>query len=194
MAASPAKSSTVSKTPALIFGAWFSIVAVLSAFLVAVHALPLPATTLSSAPASGTWRATHALGADCGCSAYVADALIARGPRPGWEEKILLVGHQPALLRQLQAAGFAAEQLSPADFTRRTGLQGAPWLALHAPDGTTAYSGGYAPSRPGINAAALFDASIMDRVRQGQNVPAYPSFGCALSQELRSRLDPLSLK
>ncbi len=192
--ASPTHKPASSKAAPLIFGAWFAIVAILSAFLVALHAVPLPSTTISPAPASGTWRATHTLGADCGCSAYVADALLARGPRHGWDETILLVGHQPALLSQLRAAGFAAETLSPAELTRRTGLQGAPWLALHAPGGATAYSGGYAPSRPGINAAALFDATIMDRVRHGETVSAYPSFGCAISRELRARLDPLSLK
>jgi hypothetical protein len=65
---------------------------------------------------------------------------------------------------------------------------------LHAPDGRAVYSGGYAPSRPGLPATALLDAAIMDRVRHGETVAPYPAFGCATSAALRSLLDPLRLK
>ncbi|MGC4071379.1 MAG: hypothetical protein QM760_02430 [Nibricoccus sp.] len=188
----PAKTS--SKSSIVIFGIWFAVVSGFSALLVALHAVPLPASDAAPVVKDGNWRATHALGADCGCSSAVADALLARSPRNGWKESVILVGHQPSLAQQLTAAGFAVEQLSAEDFTRRTGLHGVPWLVVHTPDGETVYSGGYAPSRPGIDARTLFDTSIMDRVCRGETVAAYPSFGCATSQALRARLDPLSLK
>ncbi|ATC64672.1 hypothetical protein CMV30_12290 [Nibricoccus aquaticus] len=181
-------------TRVLIFAGWFSAIAVLSVWLHALHAIPLPATESAPLASSNSWRAIHAIGADCGCSSAVADALLARGPRSGWDEKILVVGSQAALARQLRAAGFTVEEHSIARFSAATGLPGAPWLAIHAPDGRTAYSGGYASSRPGLPASALLDAAIMDRVRRGETVAPYPAFGCATSAALRSSLDPLQLK
>jgi len=178
----------------LIFGGWFAAIAVLSVWLHALHAVPLPPAQPAALASSNTWRALHAIGSDCGCSSAVADALISRGPRSGWDEKIAVIGAQPALARQFRAAGFTVEELSPAQFSAATGLPGAPWLAVHAPDGRTAYSGGYAPSRHGLPATALLDAAIMDRVRRGETVTPYPAFGCVTSAALRSSLDPLQLK
>jgi hypothetical protein len=179
---------------ALVFAGWFTAIAILSVWLHALHAIPLPATQAAPLAEKTTWRALHALGADCGCSSSVADALISRGPRSGWEEKIYVIGAQPALASQLRAAGFEVEELSAAQFSATTGLPGAPWLAVHAPDGRTVYSGGYAPTRPGLPATELLDAAIMDRVRRRETVAPYPAFGCATSAALRSSLDPLQLK
>ena len=178
----------------LIFAGWFAVSTLLVVCLHALHATPLPATRAAIRPGDGVWRAIHALGAECGCSSAVADALLARGPRKDWREEIHLVGVSPAIARQLRAAGFPVEEFTPANFTAATGLPGAPWLVLHAPDGQVLYSGGYAPARPGLATTTLLDSALMDLVRSGETVAPYPAFGCATSAALRARLDPLQLK
>jgi len=56
-----------------------------------------------------------------------------------------------------------------------------------------AYSGGYAPRRPG-RATEICDLALWQAVAHGQAVEPYPAYGCAASRWLRQTIDPLGIK
>ncbi|WP_415909435.1 hypothetical protein [Oleiharenicola sp. Vm1] len=178
----------------LIFGAWFVATSLFGAWTVAQHVVPLPAAATRDVAHADRPRARHVLGADCGCSASIGRDLIKRGPRPGWEETVVLLDAQPELERGLRAAGFAVQTLPPENAARTLGVQGAPWLSLHFPDGRVAYDGGYARLRPGLPGYENLDAALMHDVEQGRAPARLAAYGCATSQSLRDRLDPWHLK
>ena len=179
--------------PAL-FGVWFAASSLLGAWTVAQHVLPLPAARPAAAPAGPRPQAWHVLGSDCGCSASVADELAARRPRAGWIEQVWLVGDEPAIAAQLRQAGFSVERVDAEVLAREHGIQGAPWLVLFEAGGRTTYSGGYSRGRPGLAGSVSALPALMDAAETGQAVTALPAYGCATSEALRQRLDPLHLK
>ncbi len=179
---------------AVIFGAWFAATSLLGAWTVAQHLLPLPAARPADVPSDDRPQAWYVLGSDCGCSASVADELTQRGPQRGWREQVWLVGDEPAMAAQLQQAGFTVERIAAEKLATTHRIQGAPWLVLFAADGRTAYSGGYSRGRPGVAGNSSELADLMNAVVAGRSAETLPAYGCATSQALRSRLDPLNLR
>lgn len=177
-----------------LFIFWFALISLFGAWAIAQHALPLPAAQPADQAGGPGLLAWYVLGADCGCSATVADDLVRRGPQSGWREKVWLVGDAPALGPRLRAAGFDVAVIAPEELARTHRIQGAPWLALFGPDGHPAYSGGYAQVRPGSAGFVDSSAVLMAAVARGEHPTALPAYGCATSDALRARLDPLGLR
>lgn len=178
----------------VFFGLWFAVTGVFGAWMVAQHALPLPEARPATQPAGPAPVAWHVLGADCGCSASIADDLARRGPRAGWREQVWLVGDEPFLAAKLTRAGYTVFRSDPEQLARTHGIQGAPWLVLFDAMGRPAYNGGYARLRPGLPQAADLCEELMDGVAAGRTVASLPAYGCATSNTLRDRLDPFRLR
>jgi hypothetical protein len=176
------------------FGVWFAVIGALGAWAVAQHVVPIPSAKIQVQAAGTQPVAWHILGAECGCSRSVAMDLVRRGPKPGWQEKVSLVGANPELEKQLTNAGFPVERTDAEELAKREGVQGAPWLVLFFPDGRTGYSGGYASARPGTPGTQNRDELLMATVARGESVKSLPSYGCATSRALRAQLDPVGLR
>lgn len=176
------------------FAAWAALTGLFGAWTLAQHSLPFAPARPAAQPGSGDFVAWHILGSDCGCSEAVADELVRRGPRPGWREQVRLIGDEPALAARVRAAGFAVDRTDGETLAREHGIQGAPWLALFDRAGAVRYSGGYTARRPGQSGGGELSGDLMAAVAAGDAPAALPAFGCPVSQETRTRLDPLGLK
>lgn len=181
-------------------------------YLMALHAMPLPA--VASTPAVSTaknitastsdtthhaWRAVHVLAAGCPCSGSIADYLLQRGPTAGVEETAYIASEELAgpdatkLAAKLQARGYAVYCVTPDELQSTLGVRGGPWFLCIDPQGSTLYSGGYAPQRPRAG-VAFEDVSILRQLQAGETVVAEPAFGCALDPALQRQMDPLRVK
>jgi len=187
-------------------GAGFAVWAVgasgLVAYLMALHAVPLPPA--AGAPVHPTlavmqtgrkvWRAIHVLAEGCPCSAAVADDLVSRGPAGELDETVYVAGGDGNdLERRLTGRGFRVRRVTSDLLLSGFAIRGAPWLVVVDPDGRVAYSGGYAAERPGAG-VELQDLSIIRQLRAGQRVAPLPAFGCAIDPALRRAMDPLGLR
>lgn len=178
----------------VVFGVWFAATSLFGAWTVAQHLIALPLARPDDTAAGDQPQAWHVLGSDCGCSASVAEELARRGPQRGWREQVWLVGDEPAIAAQLQQAGFTVKRIAAEKLATEHRIQGAPWLVLFHTDGRTAYSGGYSRQRPGVAGATSELAGLMAAVAAGRATETLPAFGCATSESLRRRLDPLNLR
>jgi hypothetical protein len=177
---------------------WAVAVSVPMTFLMAGHTLPLPLVPASpgmtmTKPGDGRWQAVHILVADCPCSEYVARYLTHRGPRKDLNEQVWLLGGAAAWESPLEQAGFLVEHRDAEEVAAQLGIEGGPWLRLISPAGVVAYSGGYAPRRPG-SPTEICDLALWQAVAHGQTVEPYPAYGCAASRWLRQTIDPLHIK
>jgi hypothetical protein len=172
--------------------AWFVVVTIGSAGLLARHALALPAPAPSSALGArllalhggvpGTWVAVHVLSGDCRCSRRIAAHLVSVARPPGWSELVLWVGDAtpPSSLvqhfdvRRVDAASLAA-----------AGIEAAPLLVAIAPNGDVRYAGGYTDRKQG---PVDHDVEILTAVRSSLPPASFPVFGCATSDRLRAQL------
>ncbi len=181
----------------VVFTVWAILINVPLAYLAANHLVPVPSSakhSLKTFPAAGPeWKAVHLLAADCGCSLSIARHLKSRGAQDGLAETVVLIGDAPDLRAVFGNTRFEVQSAEPAGVERDYGVVGGPWLLLFRPDGSVAYSGGYAPVRA-RDGVVFQDVAIWERIRSGQSVTALPAFGCATSEQLRQVLDPLHLK
>jgi hypothetical protein len=99
-------------------------------------------TSVGPHAAAGRWQLTHVLAAGCECSRTVAQALIAHGPDRDASNRVVIIGSDDELEASLTKAGFPTDRATAADAYSQYGIHGAPWLFVHRPDGTEAYSGG----------------------------------------------------
>ncbi len=177
-----------------VFVLWFAVTSVFGAWTMAQHLIPLPAARPAEQAPANAPLAWYVLGSDCGCSASVADDLVARGPQRSWREQVWLVGAEPEIEASLRRAGFTVDHIAPEELARSHRIHGAPWLALFDASGHLAYSGGYARTRPGLPGAFNVSGDLMAAVAAGRPVESLPAYGCATSVALRERLDPLHLR
>lgn len=192
----PDRSATSSRRglAAAFFSLWFAATSLFGAWAMAQHVLPLPAARPAAVAPAGSPTAWHVLGSDCGCSASISRDLARSGPAAGWREQVWLVGDEPGIARELRAAGFAVERIVPELLARQHGIKGAPWLVLFDATGQVAYSGGYSSGRPGVGNAVNEAARLRAAVAAGRIAASLPAYGCATSEDLRQRLDPLGFK
>lgn len=173
----------------------------LGANLLAFHlvALPSPDPTdhrlvgaLRTLPkAAGRWQLVHFLYTDCPCASQVADHLLARPSPMNTTEHVVLVGQAPQLIERLRKLHFTVEVVDEVELEQRFGVTSVPLLVIADPSGELRYSGGYSTRKQG---PVQEDLSILARLQGGAPVSPLPIFGCAVSRELRQRLDPAGLK
>jgi hypothetical protein len=183
-------------------GLWGLGSVVVSASLLGFHEAPLPRPTGADAPRTATalgalrddgarWLAVHVLYGECGCSARVAETLVARAPLADVREHVLLIGRDAALRAKLEARGYGVDELDEVEAESRFGLRAAPMLLVLDPDDTLRWSGGYTDAKRG---PSIQDVAIIRGALAGAPLPEKPVFGCATAAALRARLDPLGLK
>jgi hypothetical protein len=188
------------------FWLWAVVLFTAATSLTAAHlyALPKPAKTdlalaqalngIRSSNEREAWLAVHVLYAQCRCSRRIVHHLAASKRPEGLREKLLLVGSNPEIasdLRALTGRGFQIVDTSAAELRDRYHVQAAPLFVVVAPNGAIRYSGGYTPRKQGLD---IQDLSILNGVVKNETTLELPVFGCAVSQELRRLLDPLSLR
>jgi hypothetical protein len=197
-------------TSRLALAIWFVGALGLGAALIALHTpLALSAVDTSRPSASGSalgreqesltnepqtagWNATHFIANGCGCSSDVARHLLARGRLPELaSELVVFIGTPEFETEAFHALGFRTSTVAVAELAQRFGVEAAPLMHLQAPDGRRAYTGGYYETMARTEAR---DASIIRLAMAGESPDALPSWGCALSDELREAQDPLGIK
>lgn len=196
-----AVSVRLSKIPTRIaLCVWAIAATVVAGALTSFHQpFNLPSTNiikLASHTDYSGWRAIHFLSPACGCSQKVIAHLLARGPFTGVREEVMLVDdmgssapENKSQFTKLQAAGFRPTLVETRNIPVTYGLRGVPLLLLIAPGGTMTYMGGYGPSKNQIQ-----DEEIFRHVSTGDAQKSFPVIGCAISADLKRRLDPLRMK
>jgi hypothetical protein len=177
-----------------LFAVWFLAVSFVIASAMGLHSAALPQTRAGAASfPNGSWQMVHVLLGDCGCSRIVADHLANRGPLGDANEQIWIVGDASKMRDNLIAHRFYVRSIDAADLASQYGINGGPWLLVIDPSGAIAYSGGYSP-HPIQHDSDPQERQILDQIRAGQHVKAFPAFGCAASDWLRHSIDPLGIK
>jgi hypothetical protein len=181
------------RVSAYAFWLWAVVCLFLVASLMVTHtyALPAPAPQDLKVDAHGRWLVLHVLYSRCRCSQRILEHLFARKALPDAAERLVLVGADEGLERRARAAGFTVEVLTPEQLPQRYVLSAVPALAVISPESRVAYLGGYTERKQGPE---IEDLKIYERVRAGTRMDALPLFGCAVSEALRDRLDPLSVR
>jgi hypothetical protein len=177
--------------------AWFAVMLILGAGLLAKHIVALPAPAkgerlaasldaLRGPESRGRWLAVHALYADCRCSQRVVDHLVTTTRPHDWSEIVLWVGNRPpsALLEQ----HFDVRRIGSADL-ERYGIEAAPILVALDPSGHVRYAGGYTDRKQG---PVIDDLRILEAARHPDIVASLPVFGCAISDRLKRELATIS--
>lgn len=195
--------SRVSRLAALVFvGVWAAGSVAVGASLMVGHWYTLPRPEPSDpvlvraledlrGSDRDRWLAVHVLYSECRCSRRILDHLLA-SPRPSWiAEHVLLVGPDARFERRAIAAGFAVDVVTPAELTRKFGIEAAPLLLVSAPDGSIPYCGGYTDRKQGLR---IRDVEILESVVRGVAMHELPLYGCGVSQDLQSLLDPIGIK
>jgi hypothetical protein len=201
----PARFSTAARPWGARVGlaAWAVGTVVLCAYLLGAHLLTLPKPSADEprlraaiarareAGAEGRWVALHVLYQGCRCSRRVLDALLGRGPAAGYSETIVLVGDGDGdgdeRAARARALGFRLEHVAPEALAAAYGVEAAPLLAVASPRGEVRYLGGYGERKQG---PVSMGAPELARLAAGGAVGPRPTFGCAVSERLRSAVDP----
>ncbi|HMG54549.1 MAG TPA: hypothetical protein VK601_13725 [Kofleriaceae bacterium] len=186
---------------------WVAACVALGAYLLASHLLTLPAP----APADPVlhqgiaahrrpnqldrWLVLHVVFDECACSQRVLDHLLADRRPPGVAERIVLVTEhraaRAAWIAAIPAHGFELDVVTPDQLAAEYHIEAAPLLVIVDPHDTVRYVGGYSPRK---QAADVRDIAVIAAVQRGETVEPLPTFGCAISRGLNSRLDPLGIR
>lgn len=102
---------------------------------------------------------------------------------------MLLVDPKPDVEAALVKAGFRVEAVDGDSLTER-GFVAVPGLVIRTPAGDVAYAGAHAPKRSG----PIDDLALLAAARAGTQTRPFAVLGCAISQALNARVDPLALK
>jgi hypothetical protein len=187
---------------ALLLGFWGAPLLLMVSVLMGAHWLTLPApgaadptlaraVLASTAGERGSWHMLHVLYADCRCSQRVLDYIVERSTPPDVAETVLLVGHVPARTPTLEARGIRVIETTADQLQSDFGIESAPVLIIADARGSVRYVGGHAREP---QARAYEDLAILQRLRTGLEHDALAVYGCAVSRELQSRLDPIGVK
>jgi hypothetical protein len=177
---------------------WMVAVIAIGGTLEARHLLALPvasigevareASTTLLADAHRELAVWHVLSADCRCSLRVAAHLAERPVVPGTVETILWVTKTSEGPPQHTGA-MRVITLTPAELQQRFGAIAAPQMIAIDARGVVRYVGGYSRLKQG----ELQDTAIIAKLAGGAEQAPLPLFGCAVSEELARRADPLGL-
>lgn len=195
--------SILRKVAPLGLVAWAGLALVGTSTLMASHLYTLPQPELADPKlrervaalrtnvAPDQWHAIHVLYAACRCSQRIFDHLF-DAPRPaGFHETVLLVGDDDAAVARANAAGFEVVGVTPTQLAQEFHIEAAPLLMVSDPAGRIVYAGGYSERKQGYEA---LDREVMEGLRDGAAPSTLPLFGCGVSKQLQSALDPLGLK
>ncbi|MEQ8278887.1 MAG: hypothetical protein RMA76_30315 [Deltaproteobacteria bacterium] len=188
----------------LTFAAWLGVSTIGAGTLMVGHwyTLPKPAAddaqlgsaleALRPAGRDRGWFAVHVLYSSCPCSVRVLDHLFSSERPDDLEEVVLLVEEDDALEARARAAGFAVVVVTPEALAADYRIEAAPMMVVLDPSDRIRYAGGYTERKQG---ADIRDIATLRTLRdEAARTIELPLFGCAVSFELQSILDPLKLK
>lgn len=173
----------------LLVWSWLIIAVGLGGLLTLLHEGPLPLPEARPGGPTATWTMTHGLALRCPCSRRVVDHLVKRGASPDAVERVLLVDPKPEVEAALTKAGFLVEAVEGEALAAR-GFVAVPGLVIRSSAGDVAYAGAHSPKRSG----PIDDLSLLSTARAGASPKPFAVLGCAISQALDARVDPLALK
>jgi hypothetical protein len=190
-----------------LLGLWLVMGAVLGADLLASHlvTLPTPAADdpalrqamIAARPAAtrGRWLMVHVLLQSCGCSRRILQHLETDARPADVGELVVLVAPpgaaDPRAIAALTTRGFAVRVVAPEALRPDLHVDAAPLLVILDPADAVRYVGGYTRRKQSPD---VHDVAILADLRAGTQPEALPSFGCAVSQGLARKLDPLGIK
>ena len=188
--------------PHSFLAVWGMLLSVVVASLMIGHWVSLPhpqagqrlpsATQVSRAGEQDVQCAAfHFLYGDCPCSRRVLKKVIARQPVPGACETIVFIGEDAEFEAKAAECGFRVETLAREELKAKYGIESAPLLVVTDGQGIIQYSGGYTSRKQGLD---IQDEELIRAVLAGNPREGLPLYGCAVSKELKSIVDPLDLK
>lgn len=172
----------------LVFS-WLLATTALGGLLTALHESPLPRPTATVGAPTPTWTMVHGLALRCPCSRRIVEHLVSRGAVAGVRELVVLVDATPQVVAALEGRGFVVESVGAQSLAAH-GFEAVPGLLIRSPAGAVAYAGAHAPKR----SAPVDDLGLLAAARAGRSPRPFAVLGCAISDALSARLDPLSLK
>ena len=117
--------------------------------------------------------------------------VIERSPVPGSIETIVLVGEDPENEKLALEKGFSVDIVTPDNLRAKYGVDAAPLLIVTDLEGAIRYSGGYTSRKQGLD---VQDEKMIRSLVQGDSIEELPVYGCAVSKDLQSIVDPFNLK
>jgi hypothetical protein len=186
----------------LLLLVWAATMLLVGAILLASHWLALPAPAvddplLQRALAQlddrgrGRWQLVHVLYSECRCSQRTLDYLASRPTPEGAVERLLLVGHDEERASKARSRGLWVEEISADELEQRFHIESVPLLVIVDPTGVLRYVGGYTLRQQGLD---YQDLEILTQLRQNHATHSLPIYGCAVSRQLQSYLDPIGVK
>lgn len=183
-------------------GVWALSTLLVGSMLMADHwiGLPLPeaaepnlqaALARLQPSAAGRWQLVHVLYSECRCSDRALEYLSRRTRPEGVADRVLWAGEGGARLERARALGFVVHEVSRAALERDFGIRSAPLLVVVDPGGSPRYAGGYTVRKQGLD---YQDLEILAELRRGGSAERLPAYGCAVSDDLQSALDPIGIK
>jgi hypothetical protein len=169
---------------------WLLATVLIGTATTSLHLRPLPTGEARAMAASSQWEVIHVLSSKCPCSRRVSQSLLARGASSEQHEQVVLLDASPAEVNDLKATGFEVTATSAEHLRTGWGVEAAPMLIIHRPDGSLAYQGAYGPTR----GTPPRDLEVLARVRAGEILKPWLLLGCAVSRSLQQQSDPLGLK
>ncbi len=187
------------KAGGVILAAWGAAMLLLGAIMMGRHelALPLPppadpvlGASLAALKDDPAHRlAVHVLYTNCRCSQMIAAHLLGSTRPVGVQETVLLIGKDEPLADRFRSRGFGVMLVTEEELGTRFHVKSAPMLVLLGKGKDVRYVGGYTRTKQGADPQ---DLEIMERA-QTDVVEPLPVVGCAVSKELRARVDPTGL-
>lgn len=148
-------------------------------------------STTEDSGATGQLIAYHFLYGECPCSQRILHRLLKRPSLDGISEKIVLIGENAEVVENARNMGYQLDVVTPMELSSRYGVQSAPLMVVTDPDSKILYSGGYTTRKQG---PAIQDESILLSLMEGRIANDLPVYGCAVSRELQTLVDPFRLK
>lgn len=187
-----------------ILAVWAAAMVFIGANLMVSHWVPMPLpdddgskvlqaslTSLQSDSSDQKWTVCHFLYAKCPCSRRVFEHVVSRPPHENTVERLILIGDDSELAERARNQGFHVESVQTDELLAKYGIESAPLFSVSDPQGSVRYSGGYTDRK---QAFQIRDREIVDKIVAGGDVEPLPVFGCAVSRQLQSVVDPLGLK
>jgi hypothetical protein len=148
-------------------------------------------TTTKDAEIKAGPLAFHFLYGDCPCSRRILKHVLARSPVAGSSERIVFVGNDPEMEEEAIQCGYEVDVVTPIELQTKYGIESVPLLVVTESTGEILYSGGYTSRKQSLD---IHDKEIIEGIARGESMDDFPLYGCAVSEELKSIIDPLGLK
>jgi hypothetical protein len=147
--------------------------------------------TTKNAETKSSPLAFHFLYGDCPCSRRILKHVLMRSPVAGISERIVFVGKDPEMEAEAIRCGYEVDVVTPIELQAKYGIESVPLLVVTESTGKILYSGGYTSRKQSLD---IHDKEIIEGIARGESMDDFPLYGCAVSKELKSIIDPLGLK